>query len=172
MSWPQIRSVEQIWWDAAHSPNGVYVFYSYSTELNWFSWFYRNSYKFILGFYIAVRKILVGFYKNICFGLQSTKAAFHMLACVLMVLEYCLIWSSLDTSWVGRVLEMDLRVISCGDEISFKTPESVVSSARGWTLTCIRMKMKDFSTRFYWDATASLMNRHGLVDWWFHINQV
>lgn len=31
-----------------------------------------------------------------------------MLACVFMGFEYCLIQSSLDTSWVGRVLEKDL----------------------------------------------------------------
>lgn len=52
--------------------------------------------------------MLFCYIKNNCFGLQSSKAAFLMLACVFMCFEYCLIQSSLDTSWVGRVLEKDL----------------------------------------------------------------
>lgn len=67
------------------------VFCSYSTELNWLSKFYWYSYRSVFGFCIALRQMM-GFYcKNIWFGFQSTKAGFLMLACVFMVLEYCLV---------------------------------------------------------------------------------
>lgn len=126
------------------------------------NWNYFSSYKFILGFYLAVRKMLFCYYKNMCFcfGLWSSKAAFLTLACMFMVLDYCLIHSSPDTSWVGKVLEDDLKIISRGDETSFKTPFNQRFDTDVYQSENERFSYKNLVRC---DST-SLMNIHGLVD--------
>lgn len=90
-----------------------------------------------------------------------------LLACVFMVLEYCLIQDRFDTNLAYRVLERDPSII-CRNEISFKTPESVVSSTRGKVLMCITVKMEDFNILLGCDPT-SLTNRFGLAAGWLMV---
>lgn len=124
------------------------------------NWNDFSSYKFILVFDLAVRKMLFCYYKNIWFGIQSSKAAFLTLACMFMVLDHCLIHSRPDTSWVGKVLENDLQIISCGDETSFKSP----FNKRFDIDVCQSENERFLYKNLLGCDSTSLMNIHGLVE--------